>query len=169
MGILVGREVEGKMLVIAVLVPPQKGSSDRCEMTGNAEELLLQAHIQLEGITVGWIHTHPEFDCFLSSIDLHTSYRIQKDVKSAVAIVYSRLRGQFKAFRVKDSCMKIIGSCKEVGFHKHLENENDVEWEECSHVKFLGEYESPRCSFQDLRSPPGQNQDDAAKHRQLEN
>lgn len=31
---------------------------------------------------VGWIHTHPAFDCFLSSVDIHNQYGYQVGCRS---------------------------------------------------------------------------------------
>jgi STAM-binding protein len=56
-------------------------------------------------ITIGWIHTHPQYDVFLSSIDLHNQLGYQAQLNEAIAIVYSPCIGQppYNTFRVKDS------------------------------------------------------------------
>ena len=38
---------------------------------------------------VGWIHTHPAYDVFLSSVDMHNQYEYQKMLKEFIAIVCS--------------------------------------------------------------------------------
>src|SRR5690348_7076016 len=38
-------------------------------------------------LTFGWIHTHPNHDCFLSSVDMHTHCSYQFLLKEAVAVV----------------------------------------------------------------------------------
>ena len=40
-----------------------------CQMTDEME--LFEVQFKYSIITVGWIHTHPQYDVFLSSIDLH--------------------------------------------------------------------------------------------------
>ena len=40
-------------------------------------------------IMVGWIHTHPAYDVFLSSVDMHNQYEYQKMLKEFIAIVCS--------------------------------------------------------------------------------
>ena len=40
-------------------------------------------------INLGWIHTHPEFELFLSSVDLHMQAGFQSTLREAIAIVYS--------------------------------------------------------------------------------
>jgi STAM-binding protein len=37
-------------------------------------------------VTLGWIHTHPSQDCFLSSVDLHTQFSYQIMIPESVAI-----------------------------------------------------------------------------------
>ena len=38
-------------------------------------------------MTLGWIHTHPSHDCFLSSVDMHTHMSYQLMLDEAVAVV----------------------------------------------------------------------------------
>lgn len=43
-------------------------------------------------MTIGWIHTHPQFDIFLSSVDLHNQLGYQQQLSEALAIVYSPIK-----------------------------------------------------------------------------
>ena len=72
-GVLAGRPLrDGSFQVAHLIIPEQIGGPDQCEMT--AEERLL-GYCLAEGLlTLGWIHTHPSQDCFMSSMDLHTHY-----------------------------------------------------------------------------------------------
>lgn len=88
-GILCGIEKDGQLYVKNILIPDQKGTSDSCT-TSNYESILSYVMGQ-DMIVLGWIHTHPEYDCFLSSIDLHTHYGYQKLLPEAIAIVISGL------------------------------------------------------------------------------
>ena len=40
-------------------------------------------------ILVGWIHTHPAYDVFLSSVDMHNQYEYQNMLQEFLAIVCS--------------------------------------------------------------------------------
>lgn len=40
-------------------------------MTDDGEVELFESQISNSVMTMGWIHTHPQFDLFLSSVDLH--------------------------------------------------------------------------------------------------
>ncbi|KAF7829358.1 AMSH-like ubiquitin thioesterase 2 isoform X2 [Senna tora] len=87
---------------------------------------------------VGWIHTHPSQNCFMSSVDLHTQYSYQIMVPEAFAIVLapkdtSRSCGLFRI--TEPDGMSILKGCQETGFHPHKEPENgNPMYEHCSNV-----------------------------------
>ena len=106
------------------------------------EDELGLAECQLrEGLlTLGWIHTHPQWGLFLSSVDLHNQFNYQMQLPEAVAVVYSPIEADpsFKAFRVKDSKLEALRNCKLTGFHQHPgESASRPFWEECRHVLFV--------------------------------
>jgi STAM-binding protein len=75
--ILAGKMLNDSQYIITTLiVPRQEGEQDRCQMTD--EISLFEAQIQYDLITIGWIHTHPQFDLFLSSVDLHNQLGYQQ-------------------------------------------------------------------------------------------
>ena len=88
-GILCGSEHDERLYVKNILIPDQKGTPDSC--TTLNYEAILNYVMMHDMIVLGWIHTHPEYDCFLSSIDLHTHYGYQKLLPEAIAIVCSGL------------------------------------------------------------------------------
>ena len=47
-----------------------------------------------ELLMLGWIHTHPDYNAFLSSVDLHNHYLYQCMMPESIAIVVSE-RVQF--------------------------------------------------------------------------
>ena len=99
-----------------LVVPRQKGDSTTCECL---DEELVVAALQENGVVqVGWIHTHPSHSTFLSSIDVHTQYRLQSDIPGAVAIVHSHRDGQTGHFRLTERGMLDIANCRQDGFHE---------------------------------------------------
>mmetsp|Transcript_2153 Transcript_2153/g.6413 ORF Transcript_2153/g.6413 Transcript_2153/m.6413 type:complete len:526 (+) Transcript_2153:164-1741(+) len=76
-----------------LIIPKQKGETDRVEMLKEEElwDIFFQddAAVTQSLFPVGWIHTHPAFDCFLSSVDIHNQYGYQVMLDEAVAIVMS--------------------------------------------------------------------------------
>jgi proteasome lid subunit RPN8/RPN11 len=77
-GILCGVRSSSGLVITHVIVPIQTGTSDYCAATD--EEGLLDAQLRLDLICIGWIHTHPQHKCFLSSVDLHTSVSYQVNI-----------------------------------------------------------------------------------------
>ena len=86
-GILAGYEADGILTISTLIIPSQEADTHTCCMV-DEEELF---NVQLkEGVnTLGWIHTHPQFDLFLSAVDLHNQHAYQSQLKEAVAIVTS--------------------------------------------------------------------------------
>ena len=86
-------------------------------------------------LTLGWIHTHPQFDIFLSSVDLHNQLGYQQQLAEAIAIVYSPIveKPGFNALRVKDAEIEAIARCKISGgqFHEHKDRSGKPSWEKC--------------------------------------
>ena len=72
----------------------------------------------------GWIHLHPTFSAFLSSVDLHTHISLQKFDAASVAIVIDK--DEFAhGFRLTELGMKTVGACEKTGFHVHLGEHED--------------------------------------------
>lgn len=134
-GILCGVKRDS-YFVTNIFVPDQQGTSDMC-VTCNYEEI--EQYVNNNNLLVlGWIHTHPGYDCFLSSIDLHTQYSYQKLLPESIAIVYSGLslpaNERLKAFRVRDKYMDELEKCTLKMFHKHSVPDTQL-FEECSHIE----------------------------------
>ncbi len=68
-----------------LIFPEQHGGPNTCESLG--EEALFEYMLNWKLITIGWIHTHPRQNCFLSSIDLHTQCGYQTMLPESIAIV----------------------------------------------------------------------------------
>ena len=94
-------------------------------------------------MTIGWIHSHPTYDLFLSSVDLHNQLGYQLQLEEAVAIVYSPISkvSQTKAYRLRNDSMETILECQKEGFHEHIV-ENDylqkvLPYQECHHIRYF--------------------------------
>ncbi|KAF8704948.1 hypothetical protein HU200_031193 [Digitaria exilis] len=74
--VLMDPEVGEYFRVTALIIPKQKSTSDRCEAVCEEE---IPGVVQSIGspYQLGWIHTHPTQDCFMSSVDLHNHYSYQ--------------------------------------------------------------------------------------------
>lgn len=111
--ILAGEEKNGQLIINTLIVPKQEGHQDHCYMTDEIE--LFETQIKEEVMTIGWIHTHPQFDLFLSSVDLHNQLGYQMQLSEAIAIVYSPKKDVpapgYQTFRVKNHLCNTIMNC----------------------------------------------------------
>ena len=121
-GMLCGTRSSSGLVITHVLVPKQTGTSDYCAATD--EEGLLDAQLRLDLICVGWIHTHPQHKCFLSSIDLHTTVSYQALLPDALAVVIAPTDAKLPVgiFRLTDQGLKLVLQCPLRGFHPHDES-----------------------------------------------
>jgi len=121
-GILAGIEKRNALFITHILIPKQTGSTDRCTMTN--EDEIFEYSIDNGLLTFGWLHTHPNHDCFLSSVDVHTHLSYQMLLKEAVAVVVApKMKVNFGVFALTDPHgMKTIENCDERGFHPHEKN-----------------------------------------------
>ena len=76
LGTLGGRlGIDNKFRVTHLLIPKQQGQSDSCTMDGIED--VWDIHDKENIIFLGWIHTHPAYSVFLSSVDMHNQYEWQ--------------------------------------------------------------------------------------------
>lgn len=79
---------------------------------------MLQSEMNL--ITLGWIHTHPTQDAFLSSVDMHTHFGYQAMLDEAVAVVMApRKQPSCGLFRLTAKGLNEMQTCSKRGFHEH--------------------------------------------------
>ena len=93
MGFLLGTiEEDTKVVkVTCVFIPKQAGECDKVGQTSEKTNLaLLNASEKHNACLVGWVHSHPTFDAYLSSVDLHQHAQIQDSVDHAVAVVFDK-------------------------------------------------------------------------------
>ncbi|CAM9508558.1 unnamed protein product, partial [Ectocarpus sp. 8 AP-2014] len=86
-GILAGKLTHNVLEMTALIIPKQTGTPNSVETTDETE--LFNYMLSNKLITLGWIHTHPKQDCFMSSVDLHTHCGYQLMLPEAVAVVYA--------------------------------------------------------------------------------
>jgi STAM-binding protein len=75
----------GALVVSHVVIPAQSAGPDWVEMT--REQDLFQYCIDNNLIQIGWIHTHPTQECFMSSYDVRTQLGFQTMLPEAIAVV----------------------------------------------------------------------------------
>jgi len=95
LGTLGGSLRNNRLVISHLVIPRQTGKSDSCTMEGLED--VWDVHDRENIIFLGWIHTHPEYDVFLSSVDMHNQYEWQHMLPEALAIVC-------RCFNCQDLC-----------------------------------------------------------------
>ena len=113
------------MILARRLMRSRFGSSNVKMITGDFRINKFSAqHPEL--IMLGWIHTHPDYQAFLSSVDMHNQYLYQSLLPEALALVVSVrhfhiytylliLQPNYKeigAFRLTETGLAVIGTRK---------------------------------------------------------
>jgi len=143
---LAGTLKQNTFYITTIIIPKQEGTKDTCAMTNEDELFNYQASNDL--MTLGWIHTHPNHECFLSSVDLHTHACYQLMLKEAVAVVIApRYSPNFGIFTLTDTGLAVISACEKRGFHPH---EKGL-YTNCSHVDLKWGTSNPSFKIVDLR------------------
>lgn len=75
----------GELVVTHVILPKQRAEADWCEMVD--ETALFEVCMKHELVQMGWIHTHPSQECFMSSQDVRTHLGFQSMLPEAIAVV----------------------------------------------------------------------------------
>ncbi|GAM23030.1 hypothetical protein SAMD00019534_062050 [Acytostelium subglobosum LB1] len=118
-GILSGTLSNDVFKVTTLIIPKQEGTTDTCNTIEEHE--LFEYQLENDLLTLGWIHTHPTQDCFLSAVDVHTHCSYQYLLQEAIAIVISPMaKPNFGIFRLTDPPgMQTVQKCKLKSFHPH--------------------------------------------------
>ena len=125
MAFLLGRDVlvdgQAVLLVNSLFVPEQRGEKDSvCALEGSdlvpMVSLLEREHLQVKG----WIHSHPTFDSFLSSVDQHQQHLFQRLDPRCIAINTDKEERAFY-YKLTARGMQVCSECTEAGFHEHPE------------------------------------------------
>ena len=130
MGTFGGQWCNNRFLVTHLLIPRQVGKSDSCTMDGLED--VWKIHDKENIIFLGWIHTHPAYSVFLSSVDMHTQYEWQHMLPEAIATVCSIKEGLTSHLRLTQTGMDEIRDCSRSNFHPHTKQ--PPLWAEADHV-----------------------------------
>lgn len=117
LGTLGGKLSNNRFTITHLLIPKQSGKSDSCDMEGLED--VWDIHDKEDIILLGWIHTHPAYDVFLSSVDMHNQYEYQNMLPEVLAIVCSIKCNETGFLSLTDHGMQEIGSCQLKNFHPH--------------------------------------------------
>ncbi len=92
--------------------PEQSANEWQCMQSENAECQRLIEHLETRGAQVlGWIHSHPTFSAFFSSIDQHMQYNLQKDSDLAYGLVMDQ-HGDVRCLRLSPKGLEAVAKCQ---------------------------------------------------------
>ena len=117
-GILAGKLVGNHYDITHVIIPHQTAADDRFDVQ-DVRQLANVFCVQPDLVMLGLIHTHPKWDSFLSSVDIHALWDYAKDNPSLISIVLAPKKNTAPAYCLTSLGFREISQCKEKGFHKH--------------------------------------------------
>ncbi|MBD3229426.1 MAG: hypothetical protein GF329_14675 [Candidatus Lokiarchaeota archaeon] len=102
-GFLIGYFSDKNVEIHDIVIPEQNSTNIHAE---SVDELPLIEYLKQDNtnkIQVGWYHSHPNFGCFLSSVDIETQKYWQRINNKMVAIVIDPVKNETKAFRLDNN------------------------------------------------------------------
>eukprot|EP00438_Fugacium_kawagutii_P012710 Skav228200 [mRNA] locus=scaffold704:266537:278731:- [translate_table: standard] len=115
------KETRQVSIAEGLFFPKQAGTATNVyELDGDASQSLLKHCEETGSHVIGWIHSHPTFSAFFSSIDQHMQWSIQKDIPLAYGIVVDEHK-QPRCLRLTQAGMECVAGCTESGqvMHEH--------------------------------------------------
>lgn len=107
-----GKDVKFQEISVATgLFFPKQSSTNTCVFEMGDSGSVVKFCEGSASTVVGWIHSHPTFEAFLSSIDCHMQQQIQKDVPLAYALVVDQNK-DFRCMRLTQAGMDAVANCK---------------------------------------------------------
>eukprot|EP00438_Fugacium_kawagutii_P021878 Skav212028 [mRNA] locus=scaffold6518:7622:18069:+ [translate_table: standard] len=101
-------------------IPEQEGSNWNVKETTSSDGTGLTSFLEQTGTTVvGWIHTHPTFEAYFSSIDCHMQYDLQKDLPMCYGIVIDKDKNP-RCLRLSAAGMDAVANCPNRAEDCHL-------------------------------------------------
>ena len=126
-GLFFRRRLENRFIINTLLIPKQNGYDTYFE-TASEYEISNFFNSDPDLILLGIIHTHPGFDAFLSSIDLHMFHRYTLDNLSVISIVL--------ALSLTNTGVLCLNSCKRDIHRQHRHNRTAL-YRLAKHVKYI--------------------------------
>jgi hypothetical protein len=127
--------------VTALSLPKQVGTQSTCRALDCEAENLFWDEQELKYIEYGWGHTHPSYDVFFSSVDVHNQREHQSSLPEYFGFVDSALEDQCVPLQLTPQGMQCASQCTATGFHKGHRNETEVQL--AAHVKVVGPEDNP--------------------------
>ena len=111
-----GKGKNSKTIVYAngLFLPKQEGNAWTVfepEGANQAPTHMLEHLEATNSVVVGWIHSHPSWDAFFSSLDQHQQFSLQKDAEFAFGLVVGQDK-KARCLRLSPAGMEAVQACK---------------------------------------------------------
>ena len=94
-----------------LFIPLQNGNSWNVVESDNALGTGLVEYLEsTNSVVVGWIHSHPTFESFFSSIDQHMQFRLQNESDLAFGLVIDKHK-KVRCMRLSPAGMEEVRNC----------------------------------------------------------
>ncbi|CAR27140.1 hypothetical protein ZYGR_0I04120 [Zygosaccharomyces rouxii] len=114
MGMLIGTTMNDQFVIFDIFELPVEGTETRVNAQTESYEYMVQyvdEMLPANQNIVGWYHSHPGYDCWLSSIDMHTQQLNQNFQDPYVAIVID----PHKSIKERKLCIGAFRTIQEPG------------------------------------------------------
>eukprot|EP01084_Bolivina_argentea_P308861 534170_1 len=139
-----------------VVIPKQSGDANSCVIS-NEEEINYSVDCN-NMVCVGWVHTHPRQNNFLSSVDLHQTHFYGCTASTNIpflAIVISPTDENMKytgVYSLTNIGKSALAGCGRTGHHTHIANQVDMSLQFYETAPNCSLINSTKAIFCDLRS-----------------
>lgn len=140
---------ENQVIVDGLFLPVQKGGMHAVEEVQGAPhpQAMLDHMASAGSFVVGWVHSHPTFDAFFSSIDQHTMWALQRELADAFGIVIDKEK-KVRCMRLSEQGLHEVARCVNDGefvedrfpTHTHTLTHSRALGTTCFNMVFLNEF-----------------------------
>ena len=102
---------ESTLQVTHLVIPSQIGDRASCESTGESDTVMWDYFDSEQILLVGWVHSHPLYDSFFSSVDLHGQFQFQSSFPQFLGLVYSGINGGIHGFHLTNAGLRSVHQC----------------------------------------------------------
>ena len=119
MAYVLGTANSQRLRATHLYVPEQASTACEVWQTSENSPSLVAFQESTRTVTIGWIHLHPNFDAFLSSVDQHMQVSLQTMQPLALAIVVDGRTDTPSFLRLTEHGLAYNLQCTGIGFHEH--------------------------------------------------
>lgn len=116
-GTISSRKKKPNMVVVdGLFIPLQISDATSVQEAPNSPfPMAMLKHMESsKSVVVGWVHSHPTFSAFFSSVDQHTMWALQKDLPEAFGVVVDSKK-ELRCLRLSEKGLLEVQRCEDAG------------------------------------------------------